>query len=169
MPSATTPEEEFTYYLILEKRDGKGREVLYAIGSYSDGAAVLRLGGKNAERVFRGLIRALSVYGGAWIVSASDDREVYAVRMDLGPIAGAYLLAVRGAKDVGEWEKVLERVLEGQLPVAKALTKFLEMAIDLSWRPAAKGEPKGSGVPPEVADAVSAALRQFLKKISKAF
>jgi len=156
---------EYTYYLTLRK-GRRGYEVLYSIGGEGGAARALRFGGVNAEKGFKDVVDALARHGAAVPSRVSDREQVYAIREDVGPVVGAYLLLVRRAKDMATWRWFLRWLLDGRYPgVAKALSTFLEVALELS-----RHMPGGNGeytISPVVADAVSSALKQFVDKIIK--
>jgi len=157
---------EYTYYLILRK-GSRGYEVQYNIGAGSDAARVLRLGGKSAERVFRGVVEALARHGATAPSRISGNEQVYTIREDLGPIVGAYLVLVRRARNVDKWNSFLQELLDGRyVGVAKAFSSFLEIALELSR--SMHDKRKSYSLSPIVADALSSALKQFVDKIIKA-
>jgi len=156
----------YTYYLIL-RRGRKGYEVLYNIGNESGVTSVLRLGGKNAERVFKDVVEALARHGASIPSRVSDYEQVYTIREDLGPIVGAYLVLVRRARNVERWSSFLRELLEGHYAgIARALSSFLEVALELSRY--MHDRKRSYSLSPVVADALSSALKRFVNRIIKA-
>jgi len=157
--------DEYTYYLIL-RRGNRGYEVLYNIGGESSATRVLRLSGKNVERVFRDIIETLARHGATVPSRVSDYEQIYTIREDLGPIIGAYLVLVRRARNIEKWSLFLQELLEGRYAgVAKAFSSFLEIALELSK--SMHDKRKSYSLSPIVADALSSALKQFVDKIIK--
>ncbi len=160
--------EKLTYYIILKKKS-RQYEILYNIGSESSIATILRLNGKNASKIFRSIIDALAKQGAVVPVKISDREQVYSIRVDLGPIVGAYLILVRRARDIEKWNKFFKALLDGHyVGVAKAFSSFLELAIELS-KVLPSTTKKGYTLSPIVVDALSSALKHFVDRISKAF
>jgi len=154
------------YYIAL-RRKGRGWEVSYHVGSEERLTVLLRLNGKSAERIFRGIVQALAKQGAVIPSRVSGEEEVYAVREDLGPVVGAYLILVRRARDLDKWESFLNNLLGGQYAgVAKALSTFLEMAIDLSRSLPSRG--RRYSLSPIVVEALSTSMRHFVDRITRA-
>jgi len=161
------PHNGHTYYIIL-RRKSQVSEVLYNIGSESSVTTVLRLSGKNADKVFRVVIEALARQGATVPLRVSDSEQVYSVREDLGPVVGAFLVLVRRARSIEKWSKFFNELLNGcYAGVAKAFSAFLELAIELSRTVPRRGH--GYAISPAVADALSSALKQFVSRIAKAY
>ena len=157
--------EKLTYYIILKKRS-KGYEILYNIGSESNVTSVLRLNGKNSNKIFKNIIGTLAKQGAVIPSKVSDYEQVYSVREDLGPVVGAYLILVRRARNIEKWSKFFRALLDGYYAgVAKAFSAFLELAIELSRFIHTKSTSKGYTLSPIVADALSTALKHFVDKI----
>jgi hypothetical protein len=145
----------------------RGYEVLYNVGGEGSVACVLRLNGKSAERVFRDVIEALAKHGATVPTRISNNEQVYTIREDLGPVIGAYLVLVRRARNIEKWSSFLQELLEGRYAgVARALSSFLEIALELSK--SIHGKRRGYTISPIVADALSSALKRFVDKIIKA-
>lgn len=162
------PAEKLTYYMALRKRR-RGWEISYHVGSEEKLSTILRLNGKNAEKVFRGAIKALARQGAVIPSRVSEEEEVYAIREDLGPVMGAYLILVRRARNPDKWDSFLNNLLSGQYAgMAKALSLFLELAIDLSKSLPEKGTRRRYSLSPIVLEALSTALKHFVDKLAKA-
>jgi len=161
--------EKPTYYIILKQRT-KGYEIMYNIGNESYVTTVLRLNGKNADKIFKNIIEALAIRGATVPVRVSDYEQVYSIREDLGPIVGAYLILVRRAKNIEKWSKFFEALLAGYyVGVAKAFASFLELAIELSKSMQRTSTKKRYELSPIVVNALSTALKQFVNKIIRGF
>jgi len=160
---------EYTYYITL-RRKSRGSEVLYNIGSESSITTVLRLSGKNTDKVFRSVIEALARQGAAIPLRVSNSEQVYSIREDLGPIVGAYLILARRARNIEKWSKFFSELLDGHYAgVAKAFSAFLEIAIELSKTTSSRKRSRDYTISSVVADALSSALKQFVDKIAKAY
>ena len=159
--------DEHAYYIIL-RRKSQGSEVLYNIGSESSITTVLRLGGKNTDRVFRSVIEALARQGAAIPLRVSGSEQVYSIREDLGPVVGAYLVLARRARNIEKWGKFFGELLNGRYAgVAKAFSAFLEMAIELSKTTPSRKRGRDYAISSVVADALSSALKRFVDRIAK--
>jgi len=158
-----------TYYIILRKKS-RVTEVLYNIGSESSVTTVLRLSGRNANKVFRDVIEALARQGATVPLRVSDSEQVYSVREDLGPVVGAYLILVRRARSIEKWSRLFNELLDGRYAgVAKAFSAFFELAIELSRTVPRMRRDGGYAISPVVADALSSALKRFVDKVAKAY
>lgn len=160
--------EKPAYYIILKKRS-KGYEILYNIGSESSVATVLRLNGRNADRIFKDIVSNLAKQGAVVPVRISDYEQTYSIREDLGPVVGAYLILIRRARNIDKWSGFFRALLNEHYPgVARAFSSFLELAIELSRSIPEKPSGKGYTLSPIVVNALSAALKKFVDKIIKA-
>jgi len=161
--------EKLTYYIILKRRS-RSYEILYNIGSESSITTVLRLNGKNADKVFKNIIEDLAEQGAAIPLRVSEYEQVYSVRDDLGPVVGAYLILVRRARNIEKWSKFFRALLDGHyIGAAKAFSSFLELAIELSRILQKPSTSKHYSLSPIVVDALSTALKRFVDKIIKAY
>jgi len=161
--------DEYTYSIILRRRS-RGSELLYNIGSESSITTVLRLSGKNTDKVFRSVIEALARQGAAIPLRVSDSEQVYSIREDLGPVVGAYLILVRRARNVEKWGKFFGELLDGHYAgVAKVFSTFLEIAIELSKATSSRKRGRDYTISPVVADALSSALKQFVDRIAEVY
>jgi len=160
---------EYAYYIMLEKKS-RGYEVVYSIGGEGSVTAVIRLEGKRAGEIFRGVIEALAKYGAAVPSKLSDYEQVYGIREDLGPIVGAYLILVRRARNIEKWNMFFRELLdERYVGMAKVFSHFLELAIELSRSMPNKVHNARYTLLPSVIDALSAALKQFVNKMTKVY
>ena len=159
------PAEKLTYYMILRRRK-RGWEILYNIGSEERLTTILRLNGKSADKIFKGVVRALAKQGAVIPSRISEEEQVYAIREDLGPVIGAYFILVRRARNIEKWNNFLNSLLSEQyVGMAKALSVFLELAIELSRSMPRKSHGKGYALSPIVVDALSTSLKHFVDRI----
>lgn len=155
-----------TYYIILRRRP-RNWEILYNIGSENSITTVLRLNGKNADRVFKCIVDNLARQGAIIPLKVSDNEQVYSIREDLGPVVGAYLILIRRARNIEKWGEFFRKLLDGHfVGVAKVFSTFLELAIELSRSMPTKSG-KGYTLSPVVVDALSTALKRFVDKVAK--
>lgn len=163
------PVEKLTYYISLKRRRS-GWEILYNIGSEEKLTTILRLNGKRADKIFKGVVKALAKQGAIIPSKISEEEEVYAIREDLGPVIGAYFILVRRARNIEKWNKFLHNLLSEQyVGMAKAFSAFLELAIELSRSMPKKSRGKGYALSPMVVDALSTSLKHFVDKIVKTY
>jgi len=161
--------EKRTYYMSLRKRGGNW-EILYNIGSEGKLTTILRLNGRKADEIFRGLVKALAKQGAVVPLRISNHEEVYAIREDLGPVVGAYFILVRRARNIEKWNNFLNSLLNEQyVGMAKALSVFLELAIELSKSMPKKDHGRGYVLSPVIVDALSTSLKHFVDKIVKSY
>lgn len=159
-------QEKHTYYMTLKRR--RGWEVLYNIGGEGEVARVLRLNGRNADKIFEGVVKALAKQGAVVPVKISNREWTYAIREDLGPIVGAYFILVRRARNIEKWNSFFNDLLnERYIGIAKAFTTFLELAIELSRFVYRKKITKDHRLSPIVLDALSTSLKHFVNKITR--
>lgn len=155
----------YTYYITLRRRS-RGYEILYNIGGESSITTVLKLGGRNANEIFRNIIDALAKQGAVVPLKISDYEEVYSIRDDLGSVVGAYLILVRRARNAEKWSKFFRALLNGYYAgVARAFSSFLELAIELSRSMPRRSSSKRYALSPTAIDALSIALKRFVDKI----
>lgn len=159
--------EKPAYYIILKKRR-QNYEILYNIGGESSVTTVLRLNGKNANIIFRGIINALARQGAVIPSRISEHEQVYSIREDLGPVVGGYLILIRKARNIKKWNSFFNDMLNGQyVGVAKALSLFLELAIELSKTVPRKSIKKTYALSPVIVEALSSSLKLFANKMIK--
>ena len=163
------PVEKLTYYMSLRRR-GSGWEILYNIGSEGKLTTILRLNGKSANKIFKGVVKALAKQGAIIPSKISEEEQVYAIREDLGPVIGAYFILVRRARNIEKWNKFLNNLLSEQyVGMAKAFSAFLELAIELSRSMPKKSRGKGYALSPMVVDALSTSLKHFVDRMVKIY
>lgn len=158
--------EKHAYYIVYREHS-KTAEMSFNIGGKTKDSMVIRLKGKSIKKVFHDTVNLLSRYGGIIPVEIADSRKIYAVREDLGPLVGAYILMIRRARNYGKWHKFLERLLNEEHPgVAIILSGFLEMALELSKTWTVSGG-KNRIQPQKAFDIVSSTLKHFVNKLEK--
>ncbi len=156
--------EKHAYYIIY-KEYSKIAEMSFNIGGETKDSMIIRLKGKSIKKVFYNTTNLLSRYGGIIPVEITDSKKIYAVREDLGPLVGAYLLMLRRARNYNRWHKFLERLLSEEFPgVVTVLSSFLEMALELSkiWSVAGTRSQKAF-------DIVSSTLKHFANRLEKMY
>lgn len=150
------------YYIIYKERS-KGGELGFYIGGRGRDSLVIKLQGKSIKRVFHDTLSVLSQYGGIIPVEVTDSLKTYAVREDLGPVIGAYLLTLRRARNYNKWHRFLKKLMNDEYPgVAIVLSNFLQIALELSkaWR---NFDEKGDSR--KAYDIVSSVLKHFINKL----
>ena len=158
-------ERKLTYQLILRKRS-RGYEVIYR----RDGEALLHMGGKSAEKIFRVLTEELEKLGAAKEASKTDMEEVYEVDEKFGPTVAAYLLLVRRSRNPDKWIPTLRGIIEGKYPgLPQALAKIIDAAIEASKYTPLKPKRVNTVIAPKVADAFSAGLKRLVEKMVKMY
>ena len=163
------PTEKFTYYMSL-RRKKRGWEISYNIGSEGRLTTILRLNGKSADKIFKDVVRALAKQGAVIPSKISKEEQVYAIREDLGPVIGAYFILVRRARNIEKWNDFLNNLLSEQyVGMAKALSVFLELAIELSKSMPMKGHRRDYALSPIIVDAISTSLKHFVDRIIKTY
>lgn len=161
--------EKYAYYITLRKR-GKEYEVLFNIGSESKTTAILKLRGVNADKIFNYAVEALARQGALVPLRISEHEAAYAVREDLGPLVGAYLILARRTRKAEKWGDFFTKLLEERYTgIAGAFSAFLELALELSRSLPGRKRGKSSTLSPIALDALSAALKQFVDRIVKAY
>jgi len=161
--------ENHTYYITL-RRSGEKWEVLYNIGNRGELTTILRLRGRDANRIFEGVIRTLARQGAVIPLRVFNNEQVYAVREDLGPVIGSYLILVRRARNIEKWNKFLSELVSGRyVGVAKAFSMFLELAIELSKSVQVRSSKERYTLSPIVLEALSTSLKQFVSEIVKLY
>ncbi|MDM7274694.1 MAG: hypothetical protein P3X22_001015 [Thermoprotei archaeon] len=155
---------EYSYYLIY--RTGKnGSKLLFNIGSGEKTDTLLRLEGRRTKDLFVGILDILSRAGCISPIRIGDP-SIYAVRDDVGPVVGSYLILVKRSRNVKYWTSFLEELIFGKYStLGGAFSQFLEIAIDLS-----KGSPwgrRGYTLSPPIVSSLSSALKVFVKQLEK--
>ena len=156
-------------YIIILRRRKRVFDVLFNVGNESKTTTLLRLRGRRADVIFNTIISALSRYGAVSPLKTSEDEDVFAIREDLGPIVGGFLILLRRSTNPRKWLGVLDDILEGKYPMlVTALENYLTMAIDMSRLDKLHAKRrKYMMLTPRVLDAVSAALKKLVEAISK--
>lgn len=158
--------KNYTYYITFNKKP-KYSEMSFHIGGESKEFIVAKVQGKKVHKLFTHLITTLSRHGGVVPIEVTDCRKVFAVREDLGPIIGAYMILLRRARDYNRWNRFLEALLDEKYPgFAIALINFLEMAIELSKIGHIHARKSGN-IPYWILDLVSPSLKQFARNLEK--
>ena len=156
-------ERKPTYQLILRKRS-RGYEVIYR----RDGEALLHMGGKSAEKIFRVLTEELEKLGAAKEASKTDMEEVYEVDEKFGPTVAAYLLLVRRSRNPDKWIPTLRGIIEGKYPgLPEALEKMVEAGIEASKKYPKEAKRIHTLLHPKVADALTSGVKRFVEKYVK--
>ena len=152
---------EFSYFITLRK-DGRRSKIIFNIGREDENVMLLRVGGKYSPIIFQNIISTLSKYGAVVSVKSSSKERKYAIREDLGPVVGAYLILIRRARKIEAWNTFFSRMISGEYPgIAKAFTAFLELAMDLSKFSNQRNE--GGVLSPKILTALSASLKNFVR------
>lgn len=150
--------ESTAYFLQLKGE--KNPKIYFQIGGTDEHSVVLTLEGKKAREYFEKIISLLSRYGGAVPEEITPNFKKYAIREDLGPVIGAFMLMIRRTQNVTYWIKLLEGLLEGRyVGLANVYVSLLQRAIELSSELGNEGKIEG-----DIADAISSALKAFTKK-----
>lgn len=157
--------EEFTYFITLKKK-GNNHEIIFNVGESRDNIALLKIGGRNSSAVFRNIVQSLSKYGATVPIKLTDKEERYAIREDLGPVVGSYLILIKRARNIRKWNNFFNGMLSGKyIGIAKAFTSFLEIAIELSRSSNLRGKNGQYSLSPIVVTALSSSLKRFVSKI----
>jgi len=160
--------EKHTYYIIY-KEYSKTFEIGFNIGGKAEDSTIIRLKGKNIKKVFHDTVNLLSRYGAVIPVEMTDSKKIYAIREDLGPLVGAYILMLRRARNYSRWHKFLERLLNEEFPgAAIVLSNFLEMALELSKVWVAVNS-KNKIQTQKAFDITSSTLKHFVDKLEKIY
>ncbi len=160
--------EKYTYYMIY-KEYSKIAEMSFNIGGEAKDSMIIKLKGKSIKKVFHNMVNLLSRYGGIIPIEITDSKRIYAVREDLGPLVGAYILMLRRARNYSKWHKFLERLLNEELPgVVTVLSNFLEMALELSKMWTVAGS-KNRTQSQKAFDIISSTLKHFVDRLEKMY
>lgn len=156
---------EIEYRLVL-KKISKGSAVQLRISRGEEREhTLIRLGGKNAEAIFKGVTEALQKHGMIEGESSTATMKAYKVKSDIGPMLAGFLVLTRRAKDIGVWMSIFGEALEGKRPGAKEIFSHA-LAISESLGPAYPS-PKRSRMElnPKVVDGVSSGFKVLIKKL----
>lgn len=156
--------ENFSYFISLRKK--KKPEIIFNIGRENENIVLLRVRGKYSPLIFQNIILTLSKYGATVAIKLSNTEEKYAIREDLGPIVGSYLILIKRARKIATWNTFFNKMISGEYPgIAKAFTSFLELAVDLSKSFKPTNKKCRSTLSPKVVTALSISLKRFVKKM----
>jgi len=160
--------DEYAFYLSYRKYSKKP-ELSFSIGGTTKELTIIRLKGKYVDEIFSKLLTTLSKYGAIIPVEVTENRRTYTIREDLGPLAGAYLILLRRAKNYNRWHKFLEHLLEEEYSgIASALAGMLDITLELSKSLIASTK-KDATIPYSVLDIMSSTLKQFVKSVEKTY
>lgn len=157
--------EEFDYILVYDREKGRPRLSLRASKEGRKLAPIIvKVTGKPARDGRSLLFPPLSKCGGLRLIEKGPKEERYGVRADLAPIAGAFILLLRRSSNPSKWGDALKEAIEGRPLIGEGMSEFFLMALSLSSS-LKKGGRKGlpQSVLPQVADAISAAMRGFIQ------
>ncbi len=160
--------EGYAFYLTYKKYSKKP-ELSFSIGGTTKESTIIRLKGKYVDEIFSKLLTTLSKYGAVIPVEVAENRRIYTIREDLGPLVGAYLILLRRARNYNRWHKFLERLLEEEYPgIASALAGMLDITLELS-KALITPTKRNTTIAPPVLDIMSSTLKQFVKSIEKTY
>jgi len=156
-----------TYVMVL--RGGKQpSSLLFNVGGEGESTTLLKLKGRKTGLIFSEIVSVLSRYGAVSPLKTSEREEIFAIREDLGPIIGGFLILLRRSRSPKSWLSLLGDVLEGKYPIlTTAFESYLTMAFDMSRFDKAYGGRRRQTLTPAVLDASSTALKAFVKSILK--
>ena len=156
----------YTYYLTLRRGKRKSK-IKFNIGNDGKTSAVLGISGSNAEMVFKKIVSTLGRYGAVTPVEIGEKVQIYAIREDVGPVVGAYILMVRRSRNLSYWLEFFDELIGGNAAVfGHIFSSFLEAAIDASRLQMRENEKRGKvTIPTSIADAFSASMKEFVRRI----
>ncbi|AEM39834.1 hypothetical protein Pyrfu_1981 [Pyrolobus fumarii 1A] len=158
-------EKKVTYQIILRKR-ARGAEVVYR----RNGEALLHMGGRSAEKIFRVLTEELEKLGVAKPASKTEVEESYEIAPEHGTTVAAYLLLVRRSRNPDKWIPTLREIVEGKYPgLPQALGRVIDAAIEASKYTPLKPKRINTVIAPKIADAFSAGLKRLVEKMVKMY
>ncbi len=165
MAETGTEERKTAYQLVLRKRS-RGVEVVYKVNA----EALLHMGGKSAEKVFRVLTEELEKLGAAKPLEKTEIEESYEISSEHGKTVAAYLLLVRRSRNPDKWIPVLRNIVEGKYPgLPQALGKIVDAAVEASKYTPLKPKRVHTIIAPKIADSFSAGLKRLVEKIVKVY
>ncbi len=165
MAEAGGEERKPTYQIVLRKRS-RGVEVVFRV----DGEALLHMGGRSAEKVFRVLTEELEKLGAAKPVEKTEMEESYEIQPEHGKTVAAYLLLVRRSRNPDKWIPVLRDIVEGKYPgLPQAIGKVVDAAVEASKYTPLKPKRVHTIIAPKIADAFSAGLKRLVEKMVKIY
>ena len=155
--------EEETYIITL-RRKGKETIMNFNVGSKDRSTTLIRLKGRKTQMIFNEIISALAKYGAITTLKTSEKEDAYAIRDDLGPIIGGFLILVRRSVKPRKWIDVLNDTLDGKHPaLVAAFENFLTMTLDLSKIERSNDKT----ISPIVLDAMSSSLKTLTTMLIK--
>ena len=157
---------EYTYYLVFKSKRERG-ELLFNIGSEEETSTLLRLSGRNTQKIFNKIV---SILGGAGCIIPiqTGNPKIYSIRDDVGPVIGAYLILIRKARKIDYWIAFLDELLTGRYSrLGETFSFFLESTISLSKSSPMKKKEKKNVLSPTVVSSFSSALKVFVKTLKK--
>ena len=155
---------EHTYYLIYREVGKNEGELLFNVGGTDRRLALIKLRGRIVRDIFDGIIQTLGVVGGA-IPIQTGEPKIYAIRDDIGPVIGTYLVLIMRARKIDYWMKFLDELLIGKYSrLGGAFALLLQIMTDLS-----RGAPKTRkyGLSPAITSSFSQALKVLVKALEK--
>ena len=156
---------EYTYYLVFKSKRERG-ELLFNIGSEEETSTLLRLSGRNTQKIFNKIV---SILGGAGCIIPiqTGNPKIYSIRDDVGSLLRAYLIPIRKARKVDYWIAFLDELLTGKYSrLGETFSFFLESTISLSKSSPIKKKEKNV-LSPTVVSSFSSALKVFVKTLKK--
>lgn len=156
-------------YILKFKGSGRGELALYSVRKSSRVRRMLvKVVGEPARIGHEELMKLSG--GGIMLLKSENEYQEYAVRPDLAPIIGSFILLLRRSRNPFRWCKIFSEVVRGRLTVlGEVFTMFFDIAMLTSagLKKTSGRIAGGAAVPPKVADAVSASLKSFILSIEK--
>lgn len=156
---------EAQYRLVL-KRISKGSTIQLKVSKGEEREHTLvRLGGKNAEPLFKEIVEVLQKHNLIEGESSTATMKAYKVKSEVGPLVAGFLILGRRAKDAKVWTSAFKEALEGKKAGAKEIFSHA-LSISESLTPAYPS-PKRSRMElnPKVIDGVSAGFKVLVRKL----
>jgi hypothetical protein len=156
---------EYSYYLVFKARR-KG-ELSFNVGTKEKTTTLLRLGGRNTEKIFRKILETLSRAGCITPIQTGNT-SIYSIRDDVGPVLGAYLILIRRAQRIEYWLSFLDELLTGRYAkLGETFSTFLQLAIDLSKGETVKSRKSEYTLSSAVLSSLSSALKVLVREMKK--
>lgn len=92
----------------------------------------LKLGGRRAKDLYKYIVLTLDNLGISYLNEKENFHEILKVPWATGLAITAFLLAVYSKRRPLTYAHVLNRMLTGDMPLARHLVSMIEMALDLS-------------------------------------
>lgn len=143
------------YYLAYRRGELK----IYGIST--EIKPVLRVKGARADRMFRAVMGVLDGYGLAYEGERVEGELVIGLPGDVGFAVTAYTVLAYGAAEPEKCAVFLERLLEGRIPLSGYLSKFIDLAIDLSELEGREGATISDGAARTVSKMMRELYRRF--------